>query len=79
MLPANQRREVNVFQSRHYKISQAKKGLSISQEDEQLVTCLLHLAMPLLPVEVRTHGTRYAVSIWQEDNVSPGETLPTIG
>ena len=71
-----------MFQSRYYNIPQGKKGLSISQEDEQPVTCLnahYFLGTPLLSVEVRTHGARHTVSIWLEDSLSPGETLSTSG
>lgn len=68
-----------MFHSRHYNISQGKKGSSISQEYEQPVTCLnanYFLGTPVLLVEVRTHGARHAVSIWSEDNPLPEEMLP---
>lgn len=83
-LPANQRREVSaaVSQSRYYNIPERKNGLSISGAGEQPVTCLnahYFLGTPPLLVEVRTHSARHTVSIWREDNLSPGETLPTMG
>lgn len=83
-LPANQRREVSaaVSQSRYYNIPARKNGLSISGAGEQPVTCLnahYFLGTPPLLVEVRTHSARHTISIWWEDNLSPGETLPTMG